>query len=296
MVRPTSPPRLDSLFDLACRNGVDIRPTLLRVLTDLYVQKPAHSSAEATQYVELALGLIDTVDAATRATIAARLAAYRGAPAAVLHRLESFGALTGDDEAPLIEAAAPVPEDLTASFFAADVKERSLILTTLDAAADPRSIRSTPAAAEMVRQLESAALARNAAEFGRLLCRTLDIEHELATRIVRDDSGEPLVVATKALGIPDDVFQRIVMFLNPAVGQSVGRVHTLARLYEDVTPNAAARMVSIWRGEIARTRPAYAPLYWDDEQRSARSLSSPAPRRLARERDDSALKARSGGR
>ena len=30
---------LDGLVDLACRDGVDIRPTLLRVLTDLYVQK-----------------------------------------------------------------------------------------------------------------------------------------------------------------------------------------------------------------------------------------------------------------
>ena len=62
---------LDSLVDLACRDGVDIRPTLLRVITDLYVQKPIHGLEEETQFVELALGLIDTVDASTRAAVAA---------------------------------------------------------------------------------------------------------------------------------------------------------------------------------------------------------------------------------
>ncbi|MGB6416859.1 MAG: hypothetical protein WBF50_09705, partial [Pseudolabrys sp.] len=81
---------LDSLVDLACRDGVDIRPTLLRVITDLYVQKPIHGLEEETQFVELALGLIDAVDAATRAAVAARLSAYPGAPAAVLHRLAGY--------------------------------------------------------------------------------------------------------------------------------------------------------------------------------------------------------------
>src|ERR1700722_2143631 len=83
---PNFPP-LDSLVDLACRNGVDIRPTLLRVVTDLYVQKPTHSAAEETQYVELALGLIEAVDASTRSVVAARLSAYSAAPVAILARL-----------------------------------------------------------------------------------------------------------------------------------------------------------------------------------------------------------------
>ena len=59
MLKSSAYPPLDSLVDLACRDGVDIRPTLLRVLTDLYVQKPAHSADEEAQYIELALGLID---------------------------------------------------------------------------------------------------------------------------------------------------------------------------------------------------------------------------------------------
>ena len=78
---------LDSLVDLACRDGVDIRPTLLRVLTDLYVQKPAHSSEEERHYTELALRLIDSVDLATRVTIAKKLGAYAGAPRHPLERV-----------------------------------------------------------------------------------------------------------------------------------------------------------------------------------------------------------------
>ncbi len=72
MTKSSAYPPLDGLVDLACRDGVDIRPTLLRVLTDLYVQKPTHSADEETQYVELALGLIEAVDTPTRAAVAGK--------------------------------------------------------------------------------------------------------------------------------------------------------------------------------------------------------------------------------
>ncbi|MES1154815.1 MAG: DUF2336 domain-containing protein, partial [Pseudorhodoplanes sp.] len=39
-------PSLQGLVGLADRTGVDIKPTLLRVLTDLYVQKPLHTPDE----------------------------------------------------------------------------------------------------------------------------------------------------------------------------------------------------------------------------------------------------------
>ena len=52
-------PKLEGLDSLARRDGVDIQPTLLRVLTDLYVQKATHTSEEERHYTELALRLID---------------------------------------------------------------------------------------------------------------------------------------------------------------------------------------------------------------------------------------------
>src|SRR6202790_2780711 len=85
----TSPlfPGFDGLMTLSRREGVDIRPTLLRVLTDLYVQANAHSADEARQFVELTSRLIDQVDDATRAAVRARLAIYPATPAEVLRRL-----------------------------------------------------------------------------------------------------------------------------------------------------------------------------------------------------------------
>ena len=57
---------LDNLTHLGLRSGVDMRPTLLRVLTDLYVQKLTHTPEEERHYTELALRLLDAVDVATR--------------------------------------------------------------------------------------------------------------------------------------------------------------------------------------------------------------------------------------
>jgi uncharacterized protein (DUF2336 family) len=80
---------LDNLTHLGFRDGVDMRPTLIRVLTDLYVQKLAHSYEEKRHYTELALRLLDSVDAATRLAVATRLARHLSPPVRVMVRLAS---------------------------------------------------------------------------------------------------------------------------------------------------------------------------------------------------------------
>jgi hypothetical protein len=52
-------------------------------MTDLYVQKPMHSEEEERHYTELAIRLIDLVDASTRSIVADKIARYPNAPAAV---------------------------------------------------------------------------------------------------------------------------------------------------------------------------------------------------------------------
>src|SRR5277367_2655232 len=78
---------LDNLTHLGFRDGVDMRPTLIRVLTDLYVQKLTHTADEKRHYTELALRLLDGVDVATRATVAARLAKHLSPPLRVIQYL-----------------------------------------------------------------------------------------------------------------------------------------------------------------------------------------------------------------
>jgi len=281
---------LDTLVDLACRDGVEIRPILLRVLTDLFVQKPTHSAEEEAQYVELALRLIETADAATRSAVSARLSTYPNAPVAVLRRLIALAPEAGTTALPAKSEtpAATRHLDLSEEFFAANASERRLILTNLAALDQPVQRRPAPAVSEVIRRLETAALQRNPGEFARMLERALGINRAIAERVTRDDSGEPLLIAAKVLGMPAAVFQRVLMFLNPTVGQSVERVFELSQLYVDIEPAAAERMAAIWRETSAKRTPVHATVYYDDTQRSARAAATPArhsaaPRTSARD-------------
>ncbi len=286
MVKPPARVPLDSLVDLACRDGVDIRPTLLRVLTDLYVQKPLHSAEEETQYVELALGLIDAVDDETRGAVTAILSTYPAAPRAVLLKLTGATPSTADDQT----RAEIENNELIDLFFFASPQERRLILANLDVTATGASRRPIPIASELIRRLENAALQRNAGEYSRILERALGISRKLADRIVHDNSGEPIVVAAKALGIKAAVFQRILLFLNPVIGQSVQRVYELTSLFDEINPATAERMLAIWRMTVVRKVAGHEPVYWNDERTSPRTLSTPAPSRTAATRDRSRSK------
>jgi hypothetical protein len=269
MVKPSLSNPLDSLVDLACRDGVDIRPTLLRVLTDLYVQKPVHSREEETQFVELALGLVDAVDTQTRATVAATLAAYPAAPEVVVGKLNTStssraaaGSKTGQD-------------DLTELFFSASSEERRLILVNLEFVSRDTARRAFPVAGELLRRLESAALKSDPGEFSRILERALGISRELAYEITRDCSGETIVVAAKVIGLKTDVLQRILLCLNPVIGQSTRQVYELSRLFDEISPASAVYMLDIWRTSTRR-HSIHASVYWNDERDGSRSSTNPA--------------------
>jgi len=316
-------PKLEGLDSLARRDGIDIRPTLVRVLTDLYVQKPAHSAEEERHYTELALRLIDSVDLATRMTIAKKLAAYAGAPPAVARRLardvievaepilRSSRVLTAADldavardfgpnhaaviaerreSAPAIAPTAtqeqsPVVPPLRQNseigladlFFSAEPAERRILLMSLGSAEaeSPQAVQPV----ETNRALEAAALGRDRSGFTSILENALGLTHEQAERIVTDHSGEPLLVAAKALAMPSVALQRILMFIDPAIGESVQRVFALAGLYERISADAAHKIVASLRGRepVRVRRPAHRPMYYDDE--AARSRRGSAVRR-----------------
>lgn len=286
MAKSSAYPPLDGLLDLACRDGVDIRPTLLRVLTDLYVQKPAHGAEDEAQYVELALRLIEAVDAPTRASVMATLSAHANAPASVLRRLSEIAASAGPASSASADTARTPEHELAELFFAANPDERHLILTNLDVTGDDAPRLPPPATSEVIRLLENAALSRNTGEFSRVLQRALGIGRKLSDRVARDHFGEPIVVAARVLGMKAAVLQRVLLFLNPVVGQSVQRVYDLARLYDEITPAAAERMVAIWRTASGGRDAQHVPAHHVDNIRSSRDLSTPSRHRS--QRDDSA--------
>jgi hypothetical protein len=51
----------------------------------------------------------------------------------------------------------------------------------------------------------------------------------------------------QGLNLPSDVLQRMLLFMNPHVGQSVDRVYQLAKLYGEISVDAARRLIAIWR-------------------------------------------------
>jgi hypothetical protein len=179
----------------------------------------------------------------------------------------------------MVDAAAA--NELNELFFAAPANERRLILLNLDVVAPapekPGGVSLDPAVAQ---RLETTALARNREDFTRHLAAALRVSREQAQRIARDDLGEPIVVAAKALGIPREVFYRILMFLNPVVGHSVERVHALAELFDEMTLQAAEDMVAVWQALHGSERAAakHHPLLWNDEGRPRQRPPTPAQR------------------
>src|SRR5206468_4656509 len=75
---------LEGLVALGKNGGLNMKPILLRVVTDQFVSKPRHPAADIRQYEELALQLIPEVDVASAAAIAKRLGGHPDAPGSVL--------------------------------------------------------------------------------------------------------------------------------------------------------------------------------------------------------------------
>ena len=304
MTAPPFVPGLDGLMTLSRREGVDIRPTLLRVLTDLYVQTNRHSGDEERQFVELTSRLIDQVDDATRAAVRARLAIYPATPAEVADKL---GLRPSHDEAriPVAEAIAAAPAavpavkppteaqlrmqsnlsmrpndaaEISAIFFGAGASERALVLHNLTNTPLKASARIPAArAARAIQILEMAAFAADVESFTIELGEALILPSRIAAQVVDDPGGEPLACAARALDMPGAVFQRILLFLKPQFGSSVNHVYRLSRLYERISERSALIMLAAWRGStMAVARAKYRPTLYDDERHHARSAPARA--------------------
>jgi hypothetical protein len=298
-------PGFDGLMTLSRREGVDIRPTLLRVLTDLYVQAARHSPDEQRQFVELTSRLIDQVDDATRAAVRARLAIYPDAPLDILAKL-GLESAPADRHVPIaMDIASPPPApappkpsteaerrmasnvsmqpadaaEICAMFERANSSERAAILHNFAESPLKASPRIPHArATRSIAALEMAAFVTDTENFIREVGETLILPLRIASAVVSDPGGEPLACAMRALDMPGPVFQRVLLFLKPEIGSSVHHVYRLARLYELLSERAALVMLAAWRGatrEVAR--PQYSPTLYADERQRARS--APAERR-----------------
>ena len=106
-------------------------------------------------------------------------------------------------------------------------------------------------AARRCAALDTAAMEGRIGEFIREFERLLGVPKTLCERILNDRSGEPMVVAAKAVNMPTAVLQRILLLVNPAVSHSVQRVYDLTDLFHDLDRGTAATLLSLWRAQAA---------------------------------------------
>ena len=262
---------------------------LLLALTALYVERPIHSLVEQQQYVELALRLIDKVDAATREKVADILRDHSAAPHKVCARLglapapgvvsehtpaqapspdmsrptpagpEAAAAAAHPVEASGAPPASPEPAQLGAAFFSAPSAERRRLLSLIARDGDAGNLPAEPQDMErLFAGLDTAAIGGRIGEFVREMERLLVLPKSLCERILNDGSGEPMVVVAKAANMPIAVLQRILLLVNPAVSHSVQRVFDLTDLYHELDRGAAIKLVALWRAEAKAHEPVAA--------------------------------------
>jgi hypothetical protein len=173
--------------------------------------------------------------------------------------------------------------DLNEQFFAANGEERRFILLGLPLIAPiapgQAAVSRDP---KLGKRIEAAALAHKPEELASQLAQALRIARAQARRIASDQLGEPITIALKAFAIPRDLVYRILMFVNPMVGHSVERVHSLALLFDEMTVPAAEGMVAIWQALPGAERAAtkHHPLFWNDERSRARGATFARRREL----------------
>ncbi len=183
-----------------------MRSALLRVLTDLYVQKLTHTPDEERHYTELALRLIESVDATTRAAVAAQLGKHLSPPRQVIERLaeellEVAGAPQSPSSHPEERGTITLPAESSPDRKREASGREDRAATLARAVTGPTPTTSAATGINVAGELNEIFFAANAQE-RRLIMLNLDVAVPLAAeqpRITPDQSiGQRLEAAALA--------------------------------------------------------------------------------------------------
>jgi uncharacterized protein (DUF2336 family) len=177
-------------------------------------------------------------------------------------------------EAPLATALLERPAgsiDPGVLFLLASSERRASILAAAQRAELGRSSQTRDGGdyTEIITRLERHALARQPELFVKALAQALGCGRDLAERIAREPSGEPLAVAVKALDARHDVAVRIL------ISGDYTRIGSLIRLVDGLSPLAARRIIDALIG-APRERRAHRESVLDPHASPAPSRASPA--------------------
>jgi hypothetical protein len=149
------------------------------------------------------------------------------------------------DAAPAAPQPAPLTPEAGEAFFAASPAERRQLLSLLamrgGAAAAPESSRRFHV------RIDPTPRRGRADAFVHDFERLIDAPKSLCERILNDPSGEPMVIAARATGMPVAMLQRILLLVSPATNHSVQRVHELTELHHGLDAGTARGLLAAWR-------------------------------------------------
>ncbi len=164
-------------------------------------------------------------------------------------RAASFpsGPAGGDGEPHMRER----PDDLIALFPILEQRDRLALVERLKSdnwqpdmgAAAAMLLQFSPATAD---RLIASARDRDMVGFGEEIAAGLRLPAEIAARILRDQSGDMLVIALQAIGCDEAATGRIIMAARPDIGHSVERFLAVMRFYGRLTRAVAYRLIAGW--------------------------------------------------
>jgi hypothetical protein len=149
------------------------------------------------------------------------------------------------------------------AFFAAASGERRRMLSVLATHADTQG--SSESSGRFHVRVDTATWRRGTDAFARDFARLIDVPKSLCERILNDPSGEPMVVAARAAGMPAALLQRILL-LSPAVSHSVQNVHELTDLYHGLDRCIARDLLAVWRSQADSQPPQTLPATVESSQ------------------------------
>jgi hypothetical protein len=155
------------------------------------------------------------------------------------------GSSTPQPPVPVVRQPAPLMPEFGEAFFAAAAPERRRMLSEI-AATDTCEAAPCDGRRFHVR-IDTAPWQGRTGAFARDLARLIDAPKGLCDRILNDPSGEPLVVAARAAGMPVAVLQRILLLVCPETNHSVQRVYELTELYHGLGGGTAHALLAAWR-------------------------------------------------
>jgi uncharacterized protein (DUF2336 family) len=192
-------------------------------------------------------------------TLAANLAAPINPPtfAALARRAERQKPL-----ADALLARPPGAADPASLFLLASSDQRAAILAAAQRLelARPNAAMNEARDGDSIARLERLALEREPELFISALALLLGCSRDLAERIVREPSGEPLAVALAAIDAPQDVAVRILISGDLQSGAKYTRLGSLIRLGVGLNPAAARRVIAALAGAPKGRRAQHQPV------------------------------------